>query len=48
MYFRLFKDQKKNVQAPDEDPWTNVSVAGFEPTTSTTPKWRATGLRYTL
>ena len=25
-----------------------VSVAGFEPTTSTTPKWRATGLRYTL
>jgi hypothetical protein len=27
---------------------TYVSVAGFEPTTSTTPKWRATGLRYTL
>ena len=24
-----------------------VGVAGFEPTTSTTPKWCATGLRYT-
>jgi hypothetical protein len=46
----IFNTTNKNPRKQAYKPFAGfsyVGVAGFEPTTPTTPKWCATGLRYT-
>lgn len=43
----LFKSSKRKNPGFRRDFVSFVGVAGFEPTTSSTPCWRDTGLRYT-
>lgn len=40
------KPTPKALKLPIYQRFSSIGAAGFEPTTSTTPKWRATKLRY--